>query len=1183
MGTALAVAALSKSGKFRQPALTALSAAVGLVSVLALLGYAFDMVLGYRWWNYTGMAVHSAFGFIFLCAGIILLAHHERRITWSLGALPTVGFAIGILLLLGAAGIAFNATKEMLAASGWVSHTQEVLKEVRELIAGMAEMESGQRGYVLTGNTQLIAPREETRKGIEEDIDHVRRLTTDNPSQQARIETLQPLIARRNSFGDETIAARRDKGLEAAQQLVARGTGIELSAEIGRMLKAMEDEENRLLDLRTARLRDNSTATFLLLPLGVFLSITTLCLGLFFLNGSIGDKLRAEERIRESETRLAGIVNSAMDAIISMDSAQNVVLFNTAAEKMFRTSAAAAIGKSIEQLIPLRYREQHCGHVQSFGKTGVTSRSMSALGAIYGVRADGNEFPIEASISQVAVAGQKIFTVILRDITERRRAEADALLMLAIVESSHDAIIGKNLNGIVTSWNSGAQQLFGYTSGEMIGQSITRLLPPDRLIDEEEILARIRRGERVEHFETERRKKDGELISVAVTVSPIKDANGEVIGASKVARDITAHRRFTEALRQKEAQLHESDRRLAEIVQGMTEACFALDAGWRFTFVNDQSAKLLRHSREAMLGRPIWEVFHKLVGTPMEAHYRAAMATRAPVSFEAFSPIAERWLDIRLFPSGDGLAAFLLDIHERKCVEVELRATQARLNSTLAAGLIGTWTWDIASDRLVADDFTARVFSVDADEAAKGLPAASYLQAVLREDQPAVQHALERAMSSCGKYDIEYRVREKTGEFRWLVARGRVEGDSMGNAVRFHGAVMDVTERKLAEAALRESEIFNKEVLDSLTAHIAVLNHDGEIVIVNEAWRRFAVENALFPGTGAVSENYFEVCDRAAQCNRDATAAVVLAGIRAVMSSARNYFGLEYPCHSPAEQRWFQLHVCPLTSRSNAVVTAHENITARKLAEEKIRQINMDLEQRVIERTAQLQTANKELEAFSYSVSHDLRAPLRAVDGFSRAVLEEYGPQLPADGLEYLQDIRKGAQQMGNLIDDLLSFSRLSRAPLKKSTIDMTRLAREALQDLSPKREGRHIELCVHTLPPGEGDPSLLKQVWINLLSNAIKYTGKQEDAVIDVGSTVDNGETIYFVRDNGVGFDMRYANKLFGVFQRLHRAEEYDGTGVGLAIVQRVIVRHGGRIWAESTVGQGACFYFTLNGGQPS
>jgi signal transduction histidine kinase len=244
--------------------------------------------------------------------------------------------------------------------------------------------------------------------------------------------------------------------------------------------------------------------------------------------------------------------------------------------------------------------------------------------------------------------------------------------------------------------------------------------------------------------------------------------------------------------------------------------------------------------------------------------------------------------------------------------------------------------------------------------------------------------------------------------------------------------------------------------------------------------------------------------------------------------------------------------------------------------------MNEELEQRVQERTAELRAANRELEAFSYSVSHDLRAPLRAISGFSHILLEDYAPQLPDEARQYLHIVESSGQHMGRLIDDLLTFSRLGRQELTKKPVATADLVRQVLKDLYVEQTGRQVEITLGNLPPCQAAPALLKQVFVNLLSNALKYSRRREVAHIEVGCQESNGERIYFVKDNGAGFDMQYANKLFGVFQRLHRAEEYEGTGVGLAIVQRIVHRHGGRVWAEAAVDHGATFYFTLEGDPP-
>ncbi|MBI3951058.1 MAG: GHKL domain-containing protein [Acidobacteria bacterium] len=310
--------------------------------------------------------------------------------------------------------------------------------------------------------------------------------------------------------------------------------------------------------------------------------------------------------------------------------------------------------------------------------------------------------------------------------------------------------------------------------------------------------------------------------------------------------------------------------------------------------------------------------------------------------------------------------------------------------------------------------------------------------------------------------------------------------------------------------------------------------------------------------------------------------------------------------HTTRRQAFTQDDVHFLQAVANVLATAIE----RKWAEEELQKyyehleelvqartaelkaLNEQLQQEIIEhkrteealkqRTAELEAANKELEAFSYSISHDLRAPLRAIDGFSRILLEEHVPQLSPEGQRYLQLVRNSTQRMDRLIGDLLTFSRLSRQPLRVLPVLPADLVRQVLEDFRAEQARRRVEIAISDLPACQADPTFLRQVFLNLLSNAFKFTRQREVARIEVGCRHQGDEHIYFIKDNGVGFDMGYADKLFGAFQRLHRAEDYEGTGVGLAIVQRIIHRHGGRVWAEAEEDKGATFYFTLGGGSP-
>jgi PAS domain S-box-containing protein len=628
------------------------------------------------------------------------------------------------------------------------------------------------------------------------------------------------------------------------------------------------------------------------------------------------------------------------------------------------------------------------------------------------------------------------YIAIRSDITERKKAEEQQALLASIINSSDEAIISISLDATISSWNRGAALLFGYTADEALGKEISILIAPDRQNEEAGILRRITKGEFVEHYETERIRKNGTIVHISLNVAPIRDPDGKIIGASKIARNTTERRLAQKRQLDLEEKIRLKADELAGIFERITDGFIVLDRDLRYTYVNKKTGEMTGRDPSSLIGKFVWEEFPDAVNSATYQAFEKSLATNQYVSNIDYYPPLDLWQENHIYPGPEGLSVFIRDITEQKRAEIRIRQSET-IYKTIASSIPGT---------------------------------------VICIFDPEYRYLL-----------IEGDMLEKLGHKKALLLGQRVEDvvpaqryeEVKGDFARVFRGETFSTERRLME-------------YDVITRYVPLKNEKEEVY--------------------------------------------------------------------------------------NAMVVLID-ITELKNAQRFVSELNITLEKKVADRTEQLAAVNKELEAFTYSVSHDLRAPLRIIDGFADTLLTDYASKLDEEGHRTVGVIVTNARRMGQLIDDLLNLSRLGKQEILRSWVDMNRIVSATIEELLVLYEGKQPQIDCDQLLPAQCDRGLIRQVWSNLISNALKYSGKQEQPVIRISSYQDGNSVVYSVIDNGVGFNIKYAGKLFGVFQRLHKVTEFEGTGVGLALVQRIILKHGGKVWAESEPGKGAKFFFSLPG----
>lgn len=901
-------------------------------------------------------------------------------------------------------------------------------------------------------------------------------------------------------------------------------------------------------------------------------------------------RIKAEKELRESEERFRLLVDGVKDyAIFMVDPAGEVTSWNTGAEQVLGYKADEIVGKSFECL----YREQERKDQRPKRDLRTAADQGRFEDEGWRVRKDGKPFGAQVAIRALRDEKGQLrgFTQVTRDVTERLKHQESLRKSeeryRRLVEVCPDALLVIH-DGRIAFLNTAACRLLAASEpDQLLGRPLADIIPNE---DREHILSRLqalqgpgtkqpwsaRRADRataIPFHEEAVCRLDGTIIAVEMAMIQLTFEDQPAVQV--LLHDLTTARAAAMALRESEA-------RKAAILDASLDAVVLIDHRGVVREWNHAAEKIFGYHREAAFGKSLDSLIvpkhvtqkylpgladylmngvGSLIGRPVEVMAMRASGDEFPIEL-ALTQISSS--EPPLF------TAFIRDITDRRQAEEALRRSETRKAAVLETALDAIVTadeegriieWNPAAERIFG---YSRALAMGRDMAELIIPASN---------QELHQKGMKRFLQTGRGRMLGHRVevtalRANGAEFPVELTVTRIPGD--GPPV-FTSFIRDITDRRRTEEALRKSEERFRLLVEGVEDYaIYMLDTHGRIT----TWNAGAERIEGFRAQEIIGRRFhrFYTPDDVERKKPDQALAV---------ATAEGRFHDEcWQVRKDGSLYWASFVITALRDdqgRLTGFSTIARDITKRKQTEDEVHRLNVELEQRVAERTAELQAAYHELEAFSYSISHDLRAPLIHIAGFAEMLKADLGEKLEDKNRRHLATICDSAENMGRMIADLLAFSRIGRAEMHKVRFNLGDIVKDVRRDLVGLTDNRAIEWRVQELPHVYADPFLMRQVLFNLLSNAVKYTRRRNPAVIEIASSVQGEEQIISIRDNGAGFDMRYVAKLFGVFQRLHPAAEYEGTGIGLANVRRIIQRHGGRTWAEGVVEGGATFSFSL------
>jgi PAS domain S-box-containing protein len=884
-----------------------------------------------------------------------------------------------------------------------------------------------------------------------------------------------------------------------------------------------------------------------------------------------------EQALRESEERFRMLVEGVKDyAIFMLDARGRVTSWNSGAQWLH--------GYSAEEIHDQPFAQFYSAADVQRGRPESGLNAAKAEGRfeeeVVLVAKGGKEFLASVVVTALSDPGGKLsgYAVVTRDITARAQArealQTSEERYRGLVEQSPYALLIIQADGRISFCNSAACGLLGAArAAELLSQSIDDIFPMDAGREAWERMRGAAEPSAEASFEEQELVRlDGRRVWVEMSATPLTFQNEPV--TQLIAHDISRRKEAEEALKHSEA-------RKRAILESALDAIVSINDKGIVQEWNPAAEKIFGYPRAQAVGK---EMATLILPPSTRAAYRRGLkkylATgRGPVLGQRQERTALRAdgtefpveLSITRVPGETpAFTGFLRDITERRQAEEALRKSEALKGMILETALDAIISIDRAGLVQEWNPAAERIFGYTRAQAMGRPMDELIIPAALREAyQGGLANYLMTGVGSLLGRPMELTLQRADGsEFRADFAVSRIPTEDPPGCTAL---IRDITERKQAEMALRESEERFRLLIEGVRDYaIYMLNPEGHIA----SWNAGAERIEGFKADEIIGQHF----------SLFFTPEDVRSGkpeLELKIAAEEGRFEAEgWRVRKDHSRFWANVVLTSVRDESGQLCgfsKVARDVTERNRAEEEIRKLNAGLEQRVSERTAQLEEANQELEAFSYSVSHDLRAPLRHIAAYVEILQAEAGQGLDENSRQHLRTIAASATHLGDLIDALLAFSRMGRNEMFQQRVSLASLVTEARRELHRDIEGRRIEWQIGLLPEVQGDPLMLRQVVVNLISNALKYTRTRRRAEIEIGTTSNDQEVVFYIRDNGVGFDPRYTDKLFGVFQRLHSVGEFEGVGIGLANVRRIIHRHGGRSWAEGSLEGGATFYFSL------